>query len=80
MTRQEIVDACAEAAHEAWLEEKLARLKALRMSLTWPSELGEEQLVKWSKLTESVKDFDRVVVAAIVDTMVNKGVIEVTYS
>lgn len=78
MTKAEIVEACAEAAHEAWLHEKIARLQALPHqpgALSWPSETGEEQLVTWIVLSESVREFDRIVVGAIVDVMIERGVL-----
>lgn len=70
MTREEVIEACAEAAHEAWLREKRLRLQNLRPAvrveaLSWPSETGEEQLVPWAELSEGVRDFDRIVVRAI---------------
>lgn len=74
MTREEIIDAFAEAAHEAWLDEKRRRL--LRVgATTWPSETGEEQLVHWDVLSESVRDFDRIVVSAIYDVMKREGLV-----
>lgn len=83
MTLEEIIEACAESAHEAWLEEKTRRLRALLDAsgihpgrrLSWPSETGEEQLVPWAVLSEPVREFDRIVVGAIIATMVEKNVI-----
>lgn len=85
-TKQEIIEACAEAAHEAWLEEKTNRLKSRDplgkkygyiSKLSWPSETGEEQLVHWDVLSESVREFDRIVVGAIVDVMVARRILEI---
>jgi hypothetical protein len=76
VTKQEIIDACAEAAHEAWFEEKLKRLEALASPLSWLSETGEEQLVRWEFLSEPVREFDRIVVSAIVDVMAERGILE----
>jgi hypothetical protein len=73
-TRQEIVNACAEAAHEAWLAEKQHRLENLGIT-SWPSEDGVEQLVHWDVLGESIREFDRIVVGSIVDTMAEKGLV-----
>jgi hypothetical protein len=75
--REEIIEACSEAAHDAWLAEKTERLRRLwtvggvpvERQLSWPSETGEEQLVPWSELSEPVRDFDRIVVSAIYDMM-----------
>lgn len=75
MSRQEIVEACAEAAHDAWYSEEARRLLAAFMPPSWPSETGEEQLVPWAELSEPVRDFDRVVVGAIYDTLVEKGLV-----
>lgn len=58
------LDRLAEAAHDAWYAEKSRRLAELGRS-TWPSETGEEQLVPWSQLSEPVREFDRIVVRAI---------------
>lgn len=76
MTRQEIVDACAEAAHEAWLAEKLRRIDDLGLPRTWLAENGDEQLVGWDELAEPIRDFDRIVVGAIVDVMEERGLVE----
>lgn len=77
MTREETIEAFAEAAHEAWLVEKMRRLRAITddRPLTWPSETGEEQLISWRDLSESVRDFDRIVVGAIYDVMSREGLI-----
>jgi hypothetical protein len=66
------LDRYAAAAHDAWYVEKVKRLAARQVTwammeqpLTWPSETGEEQLVPWSELSEPVREFDRIVVLAI---------------
>lgn len=52
----------AKAAHEAWWTEKYAR--GVR---TWPNENGEEQMLHWDDLSEDVREFDRIVVWAILN-------------
>lgn len=76
MDRHEIIEAFAEAAHEAWLSEKLSRLAEISAPETWLSETGEEQLVPWAVLSEPVRDFDRIVVGAIYDVMVERGIVQ----
>jgi hypothetical protein len=77
--RRDLIEACSRAAHEAWLDEKTRRIRQLQSEdlsagrsprrLSWPSETGEEQLVPWDSLSEPVRDFDRIVVGAIVAVM-----------
>jgi len=71
MTKAELIDRFAEAAHEAWFAEK-----SRRGVTSWPNENGVEQMVHWDQLGEDVRDFDRVVVGAIWDVMVEEGAIE----
>lgn len=59
------MDALARSAHEAWLYEKRRRLDELGLPRTWIAENGEEQLVSWDELSESVREFDRIVVRAM---------------
>jgi hypothetical protein len=59
-----ITDAMAAAAHDAWYAEKARRLAAAGLPASWPSETGEEQLVPWANLSESVREFDRIVISA----------------
>jgi hypothetical protein len=75
VTREEIIEACAEAAHDAWFVEKSHRLLEHKLPPSWPSETGEEQLVPWEMLSEPVREFDRIVVGAIIDAMEEKGVV-----
>lgn len=60
----------AEAAHEAWYAEK-----ARRGVTSWPNEHGVEQMVHWDDLGEDVREFDRVVVQAIVDVLIREGIL-----
>lgn len=62
--RAALLEACAEAAHNAWMVEKKRR-----GITTWPNELGDEQLVPYDQLAESVKDFDRIVVGGIMNIL-----------
>lgn len=50
----------AAAAHDAWLAEKRARGVT-----SWPNERGFEQMVPYADCPEDVKEFDRIVVRAI---------------
>jgi hypothetical protein len=70
MTRAELVEACSEAAHDAWMEEKRQRGVT-----SWPNENGVEQLVPYSDLSEEIRDFDRIVVGAIIDIMQQRGMV-----
>jgi len=53
-------ESLVEAAHNAWLREKQSRGVT-----SWPNEHGVEQMVPYSELGEDVREFDRVVVRAI---------------
>lgn len=55
------LEACAEAAHEAWLAEKRRRGVT-----SWPNERGFEQMVSYADCSDDIKEFDRVVVKAII--------------
>jgi hypothetical protein len=59
-TKAELLEQCAEAAHNAWMAEKMRRGVT-----TWPNELGDEQLRPYDELAESVKEFDRIVIGGI---------------
>lgn len=63
-------DRFAEAAHNEWLREKRRRGVT-----TWPNEHGVEQMVPWDELGEDVREFDRIVVGAIVGVMVEEGML-----
>jgi hypothetical protein len=67
VTRAELVEACSEAAHDAWMAEKIRR--GVR---SWPNEDGIEQLVAYAELSEPIKDFDRIVVGNIMDVLLKK--------
>lgn len=80
----ELLEECAKAAHEAWLEEKVKRMREIyadeirlagedSVVFHWPSEAGEEQLVHWDILSEPVREFDRIVVRAIMSTLRERG-------
>jgi hypothetical protein len=58
------IEEMAKAAHDAWLAEKRRR-----GVVSWPNERGFEQMVPYSECPEDVKDFDRVVVSAIVKVL-----------
>lgn len=58
------IERMAEAAHNAWLAEKQARGVT-----TWPNERGFEQMVPYADCPDDIKEFDRIVVAAIAAAM-----------
>lgn len=64
------LEECSKAAHEAWMAEK-----ARRGVTTWPNEHGVEQMVHWDQLGEDVREFDRVVVGAILQVMRDKSML-----
>lgn len=64
----QLLEECAEAAHNKWLAEKRRRGVT-----TWPNERGFEQMVPYDQCPEDVKEFDRVVVGAIMGVLVKKG-------
>lgn len=63
-----LLEQCAEAAHNAWMREKMRRGVT-----AWPNELGDEQLVPYNELADSVKEFDRIVVGGIMDILEQHG-------
>lgn len=69
------LDKAAKAAHEAWYEEKRCRIMDLNpyssVTPSWISERGEEQLVPWDFLSEDVREFDRIVVRAMVPVILD---------
>ena len=68
MTRDEIVAIMAEPAHEAWM---LAQIKEGVTSRK--AEWGEEFMVPWEKLSERGREFDRVIMRAILDSFDRVG-------
>jgi hypothetical protein len=40
---------------------------------SWPNERGFEQMVPYDELPEDVKEFDRVVIRAVMDTIYQEG-------
>lgn len=79
---RELVEACAEAAHDAWYAEKKRRLlqlyaqgveKHAPWQLSWKNERGHEQLLPWSDIPEDVREFDRIVIGAIIGVLREKG-------
>jgi hypothetical protein len=67
-TKAELLEQCAEAAHNAWMAEKMRRGVT-----TWPNELGDEQLRPYDELAESVKEFDRIVIGGIMSVLAEHG-------
>lgn len=68
ISREALLEACAEAAHNVWMDEKKRRGVT-----TWPNELGDEQLVPYDQLAESVKEFDRIVIRGIMSILKEHG-------
>lgn len=66
----DLLEECSEAAHNEWMREKIRRGVT-----TWPNERGYEQLVPYSELSEDVKEFDRIVVGAIMKILSTKGLV-----
>lgn len=58
------IEPLAESAHNEWLAEKKRR-----GCTSWPNERGFEQMVPYDQLEEDVKEFDRVVVRAMLNRM-----------
>lgn len=60
MNEEQIVQEMAESAHEAWLEGCIA------MGITSrKAEWGEEFMVPWAELSERGREFDRIIMRAI---------------
>lgn len=72
VTREEIIEECAEAVHDKWMATKRAQGVTSR-----PAEDGTEQIAPYATLPEHIKDLDRGSVEAVVDALVDKGLIEV---
>lgn len=58
------IEMLAEAAHNEWMAEKQRRGVT-----SWPNERGFEQMVPYHELSEDVKEFDRIVVRAMIDVI-----------
>lgn len=70
MTPEEIVEAMAESAHNAWWT------AYLDMGITSrKAEWGEEFMVPYDELTERGKDLDRVIMRAILEKFTVMGLI-----
>jgi hypothetical protein len=65
VTRSEIIELCAEAVHDRWVETKRAQGITSR-----PSETGIEQIAPYATLPEHIKDLDRASVGAVVNVLV----------
>lgn len=60
----EYIERLAAAAHDAWLAEKRRRGVG-----SWPNERGFEQMVPYAELPEDVREFDRIVVRAMLGAL-----------
>jgi hypothetical protein len=60
VSREELVDALAEAAHEAWIQGCIVYGIKSRKS-AW----GEEFMVEWEQLSDPGREFDRIVLRGI---------------
>lgn len=63
-----LLEECSEAAHNEWLAEKRRRGVT-----TWPNERGFEQMVPYAECPEDVKEFDRIVIGAIMGILNRAG-------
>lgn len=72
MTRDRIIEECAEAVHDKWMQTKLSQGVTSR-----PAEDGTEQIAPYATLPEHIKDLDRGSVEAVVDALVEKGLLDV---
>lgn len=72
MTREQIIEECAEAVHDKWVETKRSQGITSR-----PAEDGTEQIAPYATLPEHIKDLDRGSVEAVVDALVAKGMLDV---
>jgi hypothetical protein len=68
MTNDEIVEAMAEGAHNAWMESYLAWGYTSRKA-----EWGEEFMVPFDQLTERGKELDRVIMRGILKELATLG-------
>jgi len=68
VTREEVVEAMAESAHEAWMAAQRAQGCNSRLA-SW----GEEFMVPYKDLSERGREFDRVIMRSILDTFTNLG-------
>jgi hypothetical protein len=68
LSRNELVEAMAESAHEAWLS-SYVKLGYKSRKAEW----GEEFMVPFDKLSERGKEFDRVIMRAILDCFERQG-------
>ncbi len=66
--REELVEAMAESAHEAWYKAQLAQGCLSRLS-PW----GEQFMVPFAALSERGKEFDRVIMRAILAAFDREG-------
>jgi len=68
MTKEEIVEIMAQPAHEAWM---LAQTQ--EGVTTRKAEWGEEFMVPWEQLSKRGREFDRVIMRAILDAFSRVG-------
>lgn len=71
-TRAELIELCAESVHDKWVETKRAQGVTSR-----PAEDGTEQMAPYADLPEHIKDLDRGSVEAVVDALVERGLLVV---
>jgi hypothetical protein len=68
MTTEEIVEAMAESAHNAWWE-TYVKLGYTSRKAAW----GEEFMVPFDQLSERGKEFDRMIMRAILERLDEEG-------
>jgi hypothetical protein len=62
---EELVEELAAAAHDSWMESTRANGHTSRISQA----TGEEQMVPYDQLSESIKDFDRNMVRGVLKNL-----------
>lgn len=68
MTREQLVEAMAESAHNAWMQSYVAQGYTSRKA-AW----GEEFMVPFDALSERGKELDRMIMRAILDAFDRNG-------
>lgn len=73
MTREELVEAMAESAHNSWWE-TYKRLGYTSRKAAW----GEEFMVPYEQLSEQGKEFDRMIMRAILSRFDLEGFVVIS--
>lgn len=73
MKDEEIVEIMARPAHEAWM-----KAQTLEGVNSRKAEWGEEFMVPWEQLSERGREFDRVIMRAILEAFDKNGLVVVS--